>query len=129
MNSKIIRLFRNLKRANELERENQRLHDLLDKDFDERMKCIEMEFRDGQFECTLESPFFNCLTVFLCRMLDGFNAPNYLTAVGRIENRDYIITVQRKIDKTPHELRLAAEAEANLLRNQLNAFGAEQKGE
>ena len=55
-------------------------------------------------------------------ILDENKAVNYVDFTCGLRGKEYILTVQRKEGRTPHELRREAEAEVERLRAQLQAI-------
>lgn len=81
-----------------------------------KMKSLHIE--GGQMEMTLEVAEFirNRMGVALIQTLDAVGAKNYTQTEVTYEGREYLMTVCRRVGKTPHQLRVEAEAERDQLR-------------
>lgn len=74
-----------------------------------------VSFKNGKFQ--LESPMFRVILAGLLQMMHTAAAKNYLELkLGGFSEEDLVLTVQYPKGQTPHEARLAAEAEVARLR-------------
>lgn len=71
-----------------------------------------MHIENGSIEMTIEEStgLVHRMAAALCKMLDDCGAKNYLQKEVSIGTRDYVLLVQRRSGKTPHQLRAEAEA-------------------
>lgn len=82
-----------------------------------------VRFENGQF--TFKAPIIPLMAEYLAQMLtaSGGEPANYTeTAFYHTALGELTLSLQRKSGKTPHELRMAAEAERDALRAELDAL-------
>lgn len=100
-----------------LEREVERLMGIIQGD----PEIIGIHYEPGTpLEVKFRHPTAQVIVMALRDMLDGAGAPNYVEAqlhdTAKEPSETYVVTLQRKHGKTPHQLRAEAEAERDSIR-------------
>jgi hypothetical protein len=105
----------------ETQRDNARLKDMVEGNLQEVM-LKEMHFEDGLLEMWLQHPIFWLFSLGISQMFIAQGAKNYLETRIWVPEVGFInVTCQKEDMKSPHTLRLEAEAETEHIRAELAA--------
>jgi hypothetical protein len=103
----------------ETQRDNTRLRDMVEGNLQDVM-IKEMHFEDGLLEMWLQHPIFWLFSLGISQMFIAQGAKNYLETRIWVPEVGFInVTCQKEDMKSPHTLRLEAEAETERIRAEL----------
>lgn len=83
----------------------------------------EVSIKPGAMEMTMEgaTAIVKRLAIAMITFLEGVGAKNYAEQEISLGTNDFVMLVQRRSGRTPHQLRVDAEAERDAARNALSA--------